>query len=230
MLLLAAPWVADLVAPAAAPRVPLPLLVRRLFFFTALPAAALGWLRLLSRGRLEDGVVVFWRRRLALPRAAALPWRLPYPLPGLGLPGFRYGLAAADPTALVAALAPERAGDGWVASARARHATRLLRNVGLKLGVVPLIPTFFLFRVQQIIAGGDILGEYRFYGLAKYLDTLLGTWIFVMAHCLIWAAVGRLVVEIVSELAPRLRWTMEVVGLLVYLGGIALGLIRIFFG
>jgi hypothetical protein len=204
--------------------------VRRLLFLTALPAGALGVLRLLSRARVEEGALVSWRGRRALPKVAARPWRLPYPLPGLHLPGFRWGLAAPDPTPLVAAVAPERAGDAWVDAARARHATRLLRHPALKLGVVPLVPTFLLFRVQQIIAGGDLLGEYRFYGLARYLDTLLGTWLFVMAHCLLWAAVGRLVVEVVAELAPRLRWPMEIAGLLVYLGGIALGLIRIFFG
>jgi apolipoprotein N-acyltransferase len=244
-------WLADLVAPLAEPRLPFPAQARGVLFYAILPALALGSVRLLSRARLErheDLLVLHLSRRTTyeIPKtsiAAIEPWRLPLPRPGLRLrlaSGrlFTHRLAAPDPTALVAALAPRHATDAWVADARARHRSRVLHHAAVKLALLPLIPTFLLFRVQQLIAGGDLLGEYRLHGLWKYLDTLLGTWIFVMAHVVVWAAIGRAVVEVLAvggrslldARAAALRWGLEIVAFAVYLGGIALGLWRIFYG
>jgi apolipoprotein N-acyltransferase len=244
-------WLADLVAPVAEPRLSFPAQARGVLFYAILPALALAAIRLLSRARLEprdDLVALHPSRRTTyeIPRttiAAVEPWRLPLPRPGLRLrlaSGrlFPHRLAAADPTALVAALAPRHATAGWVADARARHRSRVLHHAAVKLALLPLVPTFLLFRVQQLIAGGDLLGEYRLHGLWKYLDTLLGTWIFVMAHVVVWAAIGRAVVEAIAlpgralpgERAAALRWGLEIVAFAVYLGGIALGLWRIFYG
>jgi hypothetical protein len=236
---LAAGLIADMIAPGPFERVPLPLMVRRLLFFALMPSAAYVMLRWLVRAQIDVGpdmVVVDGRRaRLEIPRAAIAgvqPWRLPWPGAGVAIrlrSGRAVHLAAPDPTPLVAALGGETAHPALVA-ARARRATRWLRHPLHALVLAPLVPTAILFRLHQIITFGGWLGEYRWYGLARWLDTLLGVWLWVAGHMLCWYAIWRVIVAILAWPAARFlaepraraaRWLLEAIAAAGYYGGVA---------
>jgi len=229
----------DMIAPGPLERVPLPLMVKRLFWFALLPALAFLVLRWLMRAVVDVGpdmIAIDGRwARLEIPRdaiAGVVPWRLPWPGAGIAIrlrSGRAMHLAMTDPTPLVAALGGDPAHPGLVA-ARARRATRWLRHPLHALVLAPLVPTAILFRLHQIIMFGGWLGEYQWYGLARWLNTLLGVWLWVAGHMLCWYAVCRLVVAALAWPAARLlpeprvraaRWLLEAVALAGYYGAIA---------
>lgn len=143
--------------------------------------------------------------------AGVRPWRVPLPGPGLSLRltsgrSFRYGLQCADPTPLLAALGrafpPVATAVDHPSTRFARARSAALRRRGLQLGVkfglFPLLPTALYFRVHQYIAYGGLLGEYHLLGLGAWLRTLALTWLNVTAHLVLYAAVLRALVEVVS--------------------------------
>jgi hypothetical protein len=230
----------DAVLPGPLERVPLPLLVRRLLGFALLPALGFLLLRWRARAEVEVGAetvtITAGRARWEIPRAAiagVTPWRLPWPGPGVAISlrsgrTFRPGLAMADPTPLVSAMGGPIDHPRLVA-ARARRATRWLRHPLHALVLAPLVPTAILFRLHQIIATGSWLGEYRWYGLGRWLDTLFEVWLQVAGTMLCWYAVWRLLVGVLAWPAARLaepraravRWALEGIALAGYLGGVA---------
>jgi hypothetical protein len=245
---LAVRFILDLAAPAETPRAWEQLVVRRVVFFTLAPWLLLAGIRLLARVRVELGpeavTVRGWRSSTTIPRASIVgvePWRVPLPRPGIRLRlasgrAFRLGLAGLDPSVWARELAPALRDGVLAREAAALRETRLLRHAGIKFGLVPIVPVFILFRLQQIISGGDILGEYRFYGLKAYLGSLATIWLFVLSYLLVYAAAWRAVVELialpVARLAPRatrrVRWTLELLAAAGFLGGIAFVLLRLF--
>lgn len=237
---LAAGLFLDMLAPAELERVPLPLLARRLLFTVATPWLGFSILHWLVRAVVDvggDTVAMSGRRaRWEIPReaiAAATPWRLPWPGPGVAIALrsgriFRRGLAMADPTPLVAALGG-RTDDPRLIAARARRATRWLRHPLHALVLAPLVPTAIVFRLHQIITTGSWLGEYHWYGLARWLHTLSGVWLLVAGNMLCWYALWRLAVALLAWPAARLpepraravRWALELTALVGYYGGVA---------
>ena len=236
---LAAGLFLDMIAPGPLERVPLPRLARRLFFFALLPALAYAILRWRARAEVEVGeqtVAIAGRRaRWEIPReaiAGVTAWPLPWPWAGVTI-SLRSGravkprLAMADPTPLVAAL-DGRIDEPRLVAARARRATRWLRHPLHALVLAPLIPTAIVFRLHQIIVYGDWLGEYRWYGLARWLETLFVQWLLVAGNMLCWYAVWRLIVGALAWPAAHLgepraravRWALEGVALVGYYGGI----------
>jgi hypothetical protein len=236
---LAAGTFLDMVAPGQVERVPLPLLVRRLLFFALLPALAFLFLRWRARAEVELGeetvVIAARRARWEIPRSAiaeVLPWRVSWPGAGVSIrlrSGRRTpGLSLPDPSPLVDALGGATDHPSLV-SARARRATRWLRHPLHALVLAPLVPTAILFRLHQIIVYGDWLGEYRWYGLARWLNTLLGVWLWVAGTMLCLYAVWRIAVALLAWPAARLSepraravtWALEGVAFIGYYGGIA---------
>jgi hypothetical protein len=240
VLHLAAGVLLDLVAPGPEPRVPLPLLIRRLLYFAALPALASLVVRGWARAAVEvgDEVVTIAGRRASweVPRAAvagAAPWRVPWPSPGVAIAllsgrPFERGLAMPDPTPLVAALGGPTDHPRLVA-ARARRAARWLHHPLHALVLAPLVPTGIVFRLHQIIVGGDWLSEYHWYGLGRWLDSLLRIWLEMASVMLCWYALLRLAVAALSWPAAQLaepraraaRWALEAIAAAVYYGAIA---------
>ena len=236
---LAAGLLFDMVAPGPFERVPLPLLVHRLLYFALLPSAAYLVLRWIARAEVDvcaETVAIDGRRsRLEIPLAAiagVAPWRLPWPGAGVAIrlrSGRAVQLAMPDPTPLVAALGGDTAHPA-LAAARARRATRWLRHPLHALVLAPLVPTAILFRLHQIITYGGWLEEYRWYGLARWLDTLLGVWLWVAGNMLCWYAVWRVIVAALAWPAARFlaepraraaRWLLEAIALVGYYGGVA---------
>lgn len=240
VVLLAAGLLLDLVAPGEVERVPLPLMVRRLLLYGAIPALGFVLLRWHVRAEVEVGAdtvtIAATRTRWDIPRAAihgVIPWRLPWPGPGLtilraaGRP-MSPGLALPDPTPLAAALGVSPDHPRLVA-ARAARATRWLRHPLHALILAPLVPTAILFRLHQIILYGGWLGEYHWYGLGRWLTTLFMVWLSVAGAMLCWHVAWRLLVAaaawpaalLAEPRARALRWTVELVAMAGYYGGVA---------
>src|SRR5687768_4393443 len=236
---LAAGLLADMIAPGPFERVPLPLMVHRLLYFALLPSVAFVLLRWLVRVQIDAGpdmLVIEGRwARLEIPRTAIAgvePWRLSWPGAGVAIrlrSGRAVHAAMPDPTPLSAALGGETAHPA-LGAARASRATLWLRNPLRALILAPRVPTAILFRLRQIIMFGGWLGEYQWYGLARWLNTLFGVWLWVTGHMLCWYAVCRLIVGILAWPAARFlaepraraaRWLLEVIAAVGYYGGIA---------
>jgi hypothetical protein len=229
----------DIAAPAELERVPLPRLVRRLLFCSVAPGAAYLVLRWLARAEVEVGaetVVIATRRaRWEIPRAAiraVKAWRAPWPGAGVDLVRAAGapipGLAMRDPTGLVAALGGATDAPALIA-ARTRRATRWLRHPLHALVLAPLVPTAIAFRLHQIIVAGSWLGEYHWYGLGRWLNTLFGVWLLVAGTMVCWYAAWRLVVALLAWPAARMsepralatRWLLECAAFIGYYGGVA---------
>lgn len=234
----------DLAEPIDPERAPLPYLVQRLFFASALPALIAAVLQRSAILRLEAGAAALsLGAEVPFASMAALrPWRIPLPQPGFSLRlrsgrDFGYGLCTRDPGPLAAALcsaaglpAPE---DASFRDATVRARTRLLHLPALKFGLVPALVTFILFRLHQRISFGDLFGEYTTYGLSRWLHTLLGVALYVFGHFALLAGGLRALAEIVAQpvirLAPRraaaARWTVEIAAAAAYYGGTAAALL-----
>jgi hypothetical protein len=234
----------DLLGGDAVEWAPEPLLVRRVLLFTVAPWLALAALRLLARTRLEPGpgeiVLRGWRTSTTIPRASIVavePWRVPLPGPGLRIRlasgrVLRQELVGIDPSVLGA----RQTETAWSREAAVLRGTRLLRHVGVKLGLIPLVPVLLLFRVHAIIQGGSLAGAYQMFGLGRVLEWLVVVWAIVLCRLLVYAAVVRATVEV---FALPFRWmgpgalgtaraVLEIAAMLAYLAGIALGLWHLF--
>jgi hypothetical protein len=219
----------DTVSPQEVERAPLPLLVRRIFFFTVLP-----WLLwLVLRGFCSATLSVRggglslrapWGS-LEMPLAALgaiRAFRVPLPEPGFTVAagGSRFGFSAA---------AAQPLGVPPPADAAARARMRWLHRPAIKLGVVPAALTAILFRLHQIITYGGPMGEAQLFGLRRWLKTLLGVTLYSFCMLLIAAAALRVLVEVAALLTSRLpaRWAarcrllLEGGAALLYYGGLA---------
>jgi apolipoprotein N-acyltransferase len=204
-------------------------LLRLVTGFCLLPALAVWLLRWALAGvvRVNAGTLVIEQRQRTLEIAlrdivAVEPWTLPLPIGGLWVrlrSGSRLGVGvqAADPTALIEALAdagtPAAVLDGArhpsMLFAQAKHAAGVATPLGLllKFPVFALVPTLPLFRVHQLIAYGGVFGEYRQYGLRAYLLAFAVYWATLTVYLMLYAAALRVPVEAASlaaaSFAPR---------------------------
>lgn len=219
----------DAVSPQEMERAALPLLVRRIFFFTVLP-----WLLwLVLRGFCSATLSVrgggFSLRApwgsLEMPLAAlgaVRAFRVPLPEPGFTVAAgeSRWGFSAAAAQAL---------GVSPPADAAARARMRWLHRPAVKLGVVPAALTAILFRLHQIITYGGLMGEAQLFGLRRWLKTLLGVTLYSFCMLLIVAAALRVLVELAAFVtgglparwASRVRIALEAGAAVVYYGGLA---------
>jgi apolipoprotein N-acyltransferase len=173
-------------------------------------------------------------RRLEIPRdavAAAVPWRVPLPRPGITLrlrSGRRLAVALDDPGALLARLGVEGRNPivRW-AGARARDATTRWDQPLVRFPLFALVPGAILFRTHQWIAYGGTFGEYYLLGLRAYLVTFAVYWATVTIYLVLWANLWRVLVEAVTligayaapdSVAP-LRRAAEHARVLLYYGG-----------
>jgi apolipoprotein N-acyltransferase len=173
-------------------------------------------------------------RRLEIPRdavAAAVPWRVPLPRPGITLrlrSGRRLAVALDDPGALLARLGVEGRDPivRW-AGARARDATTRWDQPLVRFPLFALAPGAILFRTHQWIAYGGTFGEYYLLGLRAYLVTFAVYWATVTIYLVLWANLWRVLVEAVTLIgayaAPDwvapLRRAAERGRVLLYYGG-----------
>ncbi len=239
---------ADLALPVDHERLPLPLLVRRVFFFTALPALLFA----LARAHAAARVTLAGERLLLSAGAGGLevplgsvaglrPWRLPLPEPGFSLwlrSGRRlpWSLSAPDPTPLArqlvdAASLPRSVLESpELRDASVRRRWRALHHPALKLGLLPAAIIFLRFRLHQLIAFGGLLGEAQSRGFAHWGQTLLGVALLVYCQLLALAALCRAATELLAWPAARLpppwagraRAVLEWTSAAAYYGGIAL--------
>jgi apolipoprotein N-acyltransferase len=138
---------------------------------------------------------------------AVEPWRIPIPGPGATLrltsgERWRYGIALADPSALVRALKQV----GGVRFKESLHSrASLYRGAGpghgrlrdpvAKFVLLPLALAMPAFRLHQHIAYGSGFGEYYTFGLMAYLKGFAlwwATWAIIVVLC---AAVLRATIE-----------------------------------
>jgi hypothetical protein len=243
------PAILALVVMAVDPPVTPPVLLRLFGLFAAGPALV-GWLlerAFAAQVDVHGAEVVVRRRdvRVEVPLeaiATALPWAIPLPGPGvtLGLRSgrrLRPGLATADPSAVLRALAADGVGGAQRATAhptvlyaQARAAAGGARRprVAAKYGLFALAPAAVLFNAHQHIAYGGTLGEYYLLGLAAYLTTFAVFWVTLTIYLVLYGGTLRIVVEVVALLAAwvapsraaRVRPAVELANRVLYYGGV----------
>ena len=244
------PVILLLVLAANDPPVTPPVLVRLVVLYALVPWVG-GWLvRRACRATLEvtatDLVASTARLRIEIPCSAiarVAPWKLPLPEVGFSLwlrSGRRlpYGIAAADPAALLRALAG--AGPREEARAALDHAAVVYVDAKRsaarrgpfywlgKFVLFALVPTAVLFNTHQHIAYGGALGEYHLLGLASYLRTFAVYWLTVVIYLVLYASVWRGLAEVVAWVAARaapshaarMRRATETLCSVVYYGGV----------
>jgi hypothetical protein len=228
LLELAVLVVLDAAAPGELERAPLPLLVRRVFFLSALPWLVFLAVRALCAATVRaDGSQVTVLARwgdVEIPRTAISGlrrWRVPLPEPGfdLVLPSGAVGLGWQ---------AAATVGAPPLADAAARYRLRMLHHPSIKLGLVPAALTFVLFRLQQLITFGGLFGEAQLFGWRRWARTLVGVALYSFCMLLVAAAALRVAVELMALLTSRLpprtaaraRAALEVTAAVVYYGGL----------
>jgi apolipoprotein N-acyltransferase len=176
-----------------------------------------------ARVSLVDGALVFARgaRRLTLALrdvAAAEPWRVPIPGPGVTLrlasgERWRYGLALADPTGLARALSlplTQSVLTGrYAATTLPLRRGRLARPLA-KFVLLPLALAVPAFRLHQHIAYGGSFGEYETFGLRAYLTTFALWWVAWAIGVMLCAAALRVAIEAGTLAQVVLRPTQAV--------------------
>jgi len=202
--------------------VPLIVLVRALVVCALLPAIAAWLIERACKVDVEVGaaeLVLHGRGlRVEIPRTAMLdirPWMVPLPGPGLTLclrsgRRFSYGLQAADPTRLVAALADR----GMVAAGKAtRHPILVYAHahasgaawrwyhLAAKFVLFALVPTAVWFNAHQHVAYGGLLGQYYLKGLGAYAKTFFISWGLTVIYLLLYASMWRAAAEGIALLA-----------------------------
>jgi apolipoprotein N-acyltransferase len=222
-------------------------LFRAVAVLAALPGLA-AWLleQAFAAYLVRDGatlVVGARGRRLEIPLdavAAAEPWRMPLPRPGLSLrlrSGRRIAVALDDPARLLALLGrdDDRPVVRW-AAARARAASERWWAPVARYPLFALLPGAILFRTHQWIAYGGTFGQYYLLGLRTYLVTFAVYWATVTLYLVLWANLWRLVVEAVTLIgahaapaasAPLRRVVERAHGLLYYGGALVLLAVRL---
>jgi apolipoprotein N-acyltransferase len=238
-----------------------PLRLIRTFVVVSLAPGIAAWLMARAFGAvitIEAGVLAVQRRdrRIEVPCesvARIVPWQIPVPTNGMTLVlrsgrSFPYGLAVADPIALIDAIADAGASEAVRAAAcdwsaiygRSRRGSRApwqrwIDAPFFKFGVVALVPTLPLFRLHQWIAYGGTFGEYYTYGLQAYVLGFAVFWATFVVDLVLYAAILRAAAELamlaVARVAPervgKARAIAETTHWILYLGGIAAFLIRL---
>lgn len=184
--------------------------------------------------------------RLEVPRdsiAAAEPWALPLPSPGMSL-RLRSGRALStsvgveDPSPLLAALGEEEAACrpivAW-AAARAAWRRGFWQSWPAKYVLFSLPFGLIFFNADQFITYGGTFGQYYTYGLLPWLRSLLLHLAWVAMYLLLYAAVWRGFAELIAlgaagvapSSAARVRRFAEIACLLTFYAGVpALVLLR----
>lgn len=202
-----------------------PQMVLRAFLaFSALPALA-AWLvgRALA-ARVELGrdalEVRVGGQHFAVPLASIVrvePWRLPLPQPGfsLGLTSgahFPLGIAADDPTALLARLAQRGVAAAAPAAAHPSLLYARVKHTAGRLGGSRLVAKFplfgalvagVLFNAHQHIAYGGSLGQYYLEGALPYARTFATYWVTTTIYLVLYASVWRVPAEAAAWLAAQ---------------------------
>lgn len=232
-----------------------PRLVRLLICWVILPAGALVLLRLLFAARLDiiGDRVTLHRNGLmhhgpdgpltVAPGSSIIPWRLPFPAPGLSLLSADVRRSFAIETWAPGRLAQQLVAAGGLARetplaratmvfAEARDAAGRMRwpHYVLKFVIFPLLPAFIFFRLHQWIMYGGFLGQYYLHGLQAWLSTFAFHWIMSSTYLLLYAGFWRGPAELVAYLAAafapgralQLRRWVERVLAVVYYGGVPL--------
>jgi len=170
------------------------------------------------------------------------PWRLPLPRPGLVLrldsgQRFALGIAAPDPSPLVARLAD--AGVPHAARAlahptlvygRVKHAAGQLgwRRLLAKFPLFAALVAGVVFNAHQQVAYGGTLGQYELEGAVPYVWSFLGYWAAVSVSLVFYATVWRWPAELVALLAARwgeppasrVRRSVELICRIAYYAGV----------
>jgi apolipoprotein N-acyltransferase len=218
------PLLFALAALATDPPLELRNLLDLLLTFAALPALgafALGR-ALRAEASLARGDLVLQRRglRVEVPLASIAgiePWRVPLPRPGFALrlasgARLRWSLAAADPAALLLALAAAgvpAAGGALAhpslvyAAARASAGRRFWQLPFVKFVLFALVPAGVGFYAHQHIAYGGLLGEYHLMGAGAYLRTAAVYWLHSALLLLLYGSAWRALVEAASLAAAH---------------------------
>ncbi|MEO6029582.1 MAG: hypothetical protein ABIR79_22175 [Candidatus Binatia bacterium] len=229
----------------------------RVFVTTSLAPALAAWLlaRAFSAVVVVAGGTLVVRRRdqqIEIPCEAIAgvePWSVPLPSAGVWLRlrsgrRFQYGLAVADPIALIDAVTDAGAPDVVRVAARhpaavygrsRRDAALRWRDVLLKFVVLALVPAVPLFRLHQWIAYGDTFGEFYTYGVQAYVLGFAMYWSAFTIYLVLYAAVLRVVAEAVviavAWAAPArtagARRVVEWLDRLLYFAGIPAFLLRL---
>jgi apolipoprotein N-acyltransferase len=192
----------------------------------------------------EDRIVITGWRRIEVPTASLAgiePWMLPLPAPGFWLllasgRRLRWGLAMADPAALVSALVRRGVVDATAvahpamlyATERVRRAPRWLGHPLVKFVLFALGPTAVVFNADQYIMYGGTFGQYYLQGAVPYVRTFLVDWGLVALYLVLYASAWRAGAELVAYAAaflvpPRagqVRTVVEYACLIGFYGGV----------
>lgn len=185
-----------------------------------LPSLAAWFLRWRYTGtfRIEEGLLILElsHQRIEVPLqqiAAIEPWLLPLPCFGIYLrmaSGRRLNpaLSTDDPSALQHLLAeagsPARFADrrserlAGLATLRAVAPRRWYNAGWFKFGVFPLLIALPVFRLHQVIAFGGSFGEFYTYGATAWLTGLGIWWASWAIGLMLFAALLRILIEVVS--------------------------------
>ncbi|MEB2286075.1 MAG: hypothetical protein B6D46_03730 [Polyangiaceae bacterium UTPRO1] len=234
-----------------------PLRLLRAFVALSLAPGLAAWLlaRVFTAAvTIADGLLVVSRRdrRIEVPLAAlagVAPWRVPLPGNGLALV-LRSGrrapvdLQLGDVNGLVEALAAAGASaavrdrmrtPAAVYQSSRRDDRRRWWHPLLSYGVLALVPTLPVFRLNQWIVYGGTFGEYYTYGLRAYLFGFIAYWWTFTIYLVLWAGVLRAGAEAVvmatawaaPARVPAVRRAVEVIDRIAYYGGVPLFLLRV---
>ena len=167
--------------------------------------------------------------RASLARVAA--WRVPLPGAGVALV-LRSGAAAPvglepAPPALVEAFGVAHPNLAYAAARRAAPLARLSHPL-VAFGLFGLVPAAILFRAQQVIGYGGLLGQWSLEGFGAWARTLGVTWLATVAGLVLARSALRALVEVAAFaatwLAPRraarVRRAAEWAGALAYYAGV----------
>ena len=179
--------------------------------------------------------------RLAVVGGVA-PWRVPLPAAGFSLEHasggrIRPGIASADPTPLLHALAVR---DVPAAAAAARHPVVVYAHARAASGawrwyhflvrfpLFALVATAIFFNLDQHIVWGGLLGQYYILGLRPFLATFALDWatmtIYHVLYASIWRALAEAVCFVAAAVAPtraaRVRRAAELTIRVLYYGGV----------
>lgn len=198
----------------------------RTFAALFLAPEAASWCVLLAfaaRASVNNGVLVLaqGKRRIGVTVreiVAVQFWRWPIPGPGLTLRlasggRWRYGLALADPAALVQALglaqadaiAPSPVGAGLYQQARLTLRRGWLAHPLPRFVLLPLALALPAYYLHQHIAYGSGFGEYTSFGLKAYVTGLALWWAAWAIGVALCGAVVRAVIEVGTLLAVVLH-------------------------